>query len=254
MASEATIRPLVARPIDRKFERLFFGGMVILLCVIVYVGFARSYYAAGMALPHSSTILRVHAAVFTLWLLVLVLQSALISVQRIAWHRTVGTVAFLLPPLMLLLGVRAALDMFQRGESIPGLDPVASLALPLINISAFSILIIGAWRARRLPADHKRLILFATICLSVAALNRLGRFPWNRNLWNHFGLNVGGGTAVYIGILCFSVAAYDFISMGRIHPSTAWAAPVAVVTTAIQGPIGRSAAWHSLVVLLRQTL
>ena len=254
MASEAAIRPLVTRPIGRKFEHLFFGGMAILLCVIVYVGFARSYFGAGMALPHSSLIVRAHAAAFTLWMLVLLLQSALISVQHTAWHRTVGTIAFLLPPLMLILGVAATLDMFQHGRSIPGLDPAASLAVSLFNIGAFSILIAGAWQARRQPAAHKRLILFATISLSVAALNRFGRFPWNRNLWNHFGLRVGSGTAVDIGILCLAVAAYDLISIGQIHRSTAWAAPVAVVTAAIEAPVGRTAAWHSLVELLRHAL
>ena len=251
MGTETLVRPQLQLTVNRTFERLFFGGMTILLCVIVYVGFARSYYGAGMALPHSSPILRVHAAVFTLWMLVLVLQSALISGRRIAWHRTVGTIAFLLPPIMLFLGVAVTLDMFRRGKSIPGLDPVSSLAIPLINIGVFGILIGAAWRARRQPAAHKRLILIATICLSIAALNRFGRFPWNRDLWNHFGLTVGSGTAVDIGILCSMVAAFDFLSIGRIHRTTAWAAPVAIITAAIEGPIGRSSGWHSLFALLK---
>ena len=254
MATESLIQPISQHVVSRRLERLFFGGMAILLCVIVYVGFARSYYGAGMALPHSSPILKIHAAVFTLWMLVLLLQSALVSAHRIAWHRAVGTLAFLLPPIMVILGVAAAFDTFHRGKSIPGLDPTSSLAVPLFNIGVFGILIAGAWRTRRQPAAHKRLILFATICLSVAALNRFGRFAWNRSLWSHFGLTVGSGTAVDIGILCLMVAAFDIFSIGKLHRSTAWAAPVAIITAAVQGPIAKSAAWHSLVELLHHTM
>src|ERR1700676_6493 len=128
MATEA-VQPNLAstthhvRPVNRKAERFFFGGMAILLCVVVVIGFARTYFLAGMMrAPLPSPILHVHGAVFTLWMILYLVQSALISVRRVAWHRTFGTIAFCLPPIMIVLGTIAAIDALKRGVNIGPLD------------------------------------------------------------------------------------------------------------------------------------
>ena len=118
------IKQRVSRPPNRIAERLFFGGMAVLMCLIVLVGFSPSYYGAGFVrAPLPSPILHIHGAVFTVWMLLFLVQSALISAKRIRWHRTLGTVAFCVPPIMIALGVIAALDAFKRGvrsvRSIP---------------------------------------------------------------------------------------------------------------------------------------
>ena len=79
------------RPVDRTIERIFYGGMSVLLCICVYIGFAPTYFQAGMLrAPLPSPILHVHGAVFTLWMLLFVVQAAFISARRVAWHRSWG--------------------------------------------------------------------------------------------------------------------------------------------------------------------
>src|SRR4051794_26051747 len=88
------------RPVNRTVERFFFGGMAILLCVIVYIGFSPTYFGAGMLrAPLPSPILHIHGAAFTLWMILFLVQSALISARRVKWHRSLGIVAFCLPPI-----------------------------------------------------------------------------------------------------------------------------------------------------------
>ena len=228
----------IHRLVNRTAERIFFSGMAILLCVVVFIGFSPTYFRAGMfRAPLPSPILHIHGAVFTLWMILFVVQSALISARRVVWHRSLGTIAFCLPPIMIILGVIAAIDALGRKVRIGPLDPAVSSAIPLIGIVGFTIVIFASWRARRKPDSHKRLILLATVGLTEAAF---GRFPWDR-----LGIPPAAGAVTGLGILILLVLAYDLVSLHRIHRSTAWAAPLTFAFGAFAVPIGMTGAWHT---------
>jgi hypothetical protein len=173
-------------------------------------------------------------------------QAALISARRVEWHRSFGTVAFCLPPIMIVLGVIAAIDALHRGVEIGPLDPAVSAAIPLIGIVGFTIVIYASWRARRRPDAHKRLILVATMDLVAAAL---GRFPWAR-----IGLPPAAGAVTGLGILLLILIVYELVSIRRIHRSTMWAAPFVFVSVALAVPIGMTPAWHAFAALLDRTI
>ena len=237
----------VYRPVNRNAERIFFSGMAILLCIVVFIGFSATYFRAGMfRAPLPAPILHVHGAVFTLWMVLFVVQAALISARRVAWHRSLGTIAFCLPPIMIILGVIAAINALGRKVMIGDLDPAVSSAIPLIGIVGFTIVIFAAWRARRKPDAHKRLILLATIGLVEAAF---GRFPWSR-----MGIPQAAGAVSGLGLLVLFVIAYDLVSLHRIHRSTAWAAPVTFAFGALAVPIGMTPAWHSFAGFLARNI
>jgi hypothetical protein len=253
MATEAMPAPKslprqpLYRPVNRTAERFFFGGMAILLCAVVFIGFSPTYFRAGMLrAPLPSPILHFHGAVFTLWMVLFLVQSALISARRVAWHRSLGTIAFCLPPVMIVLGVIAALDALHRGVMIGPLDPSTSAAIPLLGISAFVVVIFTAWRTRRKPDAHKRLILLATIGLTEAAF---GRFPWKS-----LGLAPAAGAVAALGILVLLVIVYDLISLHRIHRSTLWAAPFTFAFGAFAVPVGMTPAWHGFAAFLNRTI
>src|SRR6202034_844917 len=105
--------------------------MAILLCVCVYIGFSPSYFQAGMVrAPLPSPILHVHGAVFTLWMLLFVVQATHISARRCKWHRSFMIVAFCFPPIRIVLCLMAAIVALHRGVKIGPLDPAVSAAIP----------------------------------------------------------------------------------------------------------------------------
>jgi hypothetical protein len=252
MATDSIFVPASAheatyRPVNRTVERVFYSGMAILLCVCVYIGFSATYFQAGMLrAPLPSPILHIHGAVFTLWMLLFVAQAALISARRVNWHRSFGTVAFCLPPIMIVLGVIAAIDALHRGVKIGTLDPAVSAAIPLIGIVGFTIVIYASWRARRRPDAHKRLILIATSSLVAAAF---GRFPWDR-----IGFPPAAGAVTGLGILLLILIVYELVSIRRVHRSTMWAAPFVLASVALAVPIGMTPAWHAFAALLNRTV
>ncbi len=247
LKSPATHRNPLYRPVNRTIERVFFGGMAVLLCVIVFIGFSPTYFRAGIVrAPLPSPILHVHGAIFTLWMLLFLIQAALISAKRVAWHRSLGIIAFCLPPIMIVLGFIAAVDAIHRGVQIGPLDPYVSSAIPLIGIAWFAVIIFAAWQTRRRPDAHKRLILLSTIALSDAAL---GRFPWAR-----MGFSPAAGAVTGLGILILLLIAYDLFSLRRIHRTTLWAAPITFIVGAFAVPIGMTPAWHHFAAFLDRTI
>jgi hypothetical protein len=248
MATDAVFAPASSkqptyRPVNRTVERAFYTGMSILMCVCVYIGFSPTYFQAGiMHAPLPSPILHIHGAVFTLWMLLFTVQAAFIAAHRVKWHRSLGTIAFCLPPIMIVLGIIAAVDALHRGVQIGPLDPSVSAAIPLIGIVGFTIVTYTSWRARRRPDVHKRLILIATMGLIAAAF---GRFPWA-----HIGLPPAAGAVTGLGVLLLLLVIYELITIRRIHRSTMWAAPLVFLTVALAVPIGMTRAWHAFAAML----
>ena len=250
MATDAVFAPVSGRqpqyrPVNRTVERVFYSGMAILLCTCVFIGFSPTYFQAGMMhAPLPSPILHVHGAVFTLWMVLFTVQAALISARRVKWHRSLGTIAFCLPPIMIVLGVMAAIDALHRGVKIGPLAPSVSVAIPLIGIVAFAIVIYAAWRARRRPDAHKRLILIATSGIVAAAF---GRFPWAR-----IGLPPAAGAVTGVGVLLLMLIIYELITIRRVHRSTIWAAPLVFASIALAVPIGMTPAWQAFAAWLNR--
>jgi hypothetical protein len=239
-AIQANLRAAVrtVRPVNRTMERFFFGSMAILLCVVVIIGFTPTYFGAGVVMaPLPNRLLHIHGAAFTLWMILYLTQTALISAKKVAWHRTFGTIAFCLPPIMIVLGTLAGIDAMGRGAKIGPLDPLTSSAIPLIGIAAFTLLIWCSWRARRRPDAHKRLILLATASLTEAAF---GRFPWKS-----LGIPPAGGAVLGIAIFVVLLVSYDLFSLRRVHRSTMWAGPVIFLVSALSVPIGMTPPWHA---------
>jgi hypothetical protein len=86
---------LVSRPPGNRFDHFFFSGMALLLLATVFVGFAPTYYLAGVfQAPLPSLTIHIHGAAFSGWILFLVTQTSLVSAGRLDIHRALASQAF----------------------------------------------------------------------------------------------------------------------------------------------------------------
>ena len=216
----------------RRFDHLFFSSMAVLLAGSVFAGFAKSYYLAGVfRAPLPSVIIHLHGAAFSVWIALLVTQTALVSARRVDIHRRLGAVAFFWACLMIVLGLLAATDALARGAGPPGRDPKAFFAIPIGDMLIFATLIFFSYRNRLNPAVHKRLLMIATVGVSVAAINR-----WPFLVRHHNG-------APYSYVFLLMIAAYDLWSTHSIYRSTVWGSAFLITIQQISGPLGRSSVW-----------
>ena len=104
-----------------RSDHIFFPAMAVVILVTVFVGFARTYYLAGMIHAHlPSPIIHIHAVVFSLWVLLLVTQTSLVAANRIDVHRRLGLAGFGLACLVPVIGVLAATNSLSRNFAPPG--------------------------------------------------------------------------------------------------------------------------------------
>src|SRR6516225_8235197 len=172
MATAAARQRRKVRPDD-----LFFSGMAVVSLLAVLVGFARTYFLAGMfRAPLPNLLVHIHGAAFTLWIILFLTQISLVTVHRVDLHRRLGLLGFVLALMMIVLGTMTASDRLARHVIQPGTDTVeevrAFYAVPLGDMLTFSTFVYFAYRYRFQPAAHKRLMWFATLSLLDAGFDR----------------------------------------------------------------------------------
>jgi hypothetical protein len=227
------------KPSGRTGEHLFFGGMSALIALIVFIGFARTYYLAGMfgAKPLAAPIVHLHGAVFTCWIALLVVQTSLAGTGHTSTHRQLGLLGLGLAALLVILGVLVADEMLHRTAAIPGFDSPLIFAVALSEIAGFAVPVFFAFRLRRRSAMHKRLILVGTIAMTTAGF---GRWPIVFLLHKPLPAMLAAFTLLVLLI------AYDLASTRRVHRATVWGSAWVVCVELSGFAIGHTAAWHAI--------
>ena len=221
----------------RRYDHYFFSGMAILILATVFLGFAHTYYLAGVfRAPLPAPIIHVHGAIFSCWVLLLITQTSLVSAHRVDLHRRLGIAGFLGACFMVILGILAATNALGRNFAPPGLDPLTFYVIPIGDMLIFATLIFFAFRERTNPAAHKRLIMLATISLLIAAIARWP-FAWV------FLKPLVAQMVTYVFLL--ALIAYDLWSQGKVHRATIWGSIFVIVMQLVRVPFGKTALWHA---------
>lgn len=196
----------------RQRDRLFFSGMAVLVLIAVSVGFARTYFLAGVfwaKLPN--VMVHVHGALFTLWIALLVAQVTLVASGRTRWHMRLGIAGMVLAPLMVITGFATLIAAIKRGFVPPPLLRIIT-SQDILILCLFASLISWAFLARRDAPTHKRLILCATFLIIIPAIAR----------WPIMG-NVSENLAVFytfVNSFPALLVVYDLWSRRSLHKAT----------------------------------
>src|SRR5277367_5696878 len=223
-----------------RSDDIFFPAMALLILGVVVLGFAQSYFFAGMfraKLPN--TLVHIHGALFVSWIFFLVIQTSLVAIGRVKWHMTLGILGVILLPLMVVFGVLTLFDSIRRnGTDFP---PELLLVGDLENLALFVVLTVWALLVRRNAASHKRLMILGTMAIMGPAIDR---WPIPHTIL--------GTLAVFLGLPLF-VVAYDLWSSRRVPRSTVigYAMIAAIVFTLL--PVSHLGFWQPVITWIRHT-
>jgi hypothetical protein len=226
-------------------DRWFFSGMAIVAALVVFGGFAPTYYLKGLyGAPSLSTGRHLHGITFTLWMVLFLVQTTLIAARRTTWHRRLGIAGTVLAAVMLIVGTAVAISAAKHPppHAAPGLPPpLVFLLIPLSDLAAFAPLVGSGLYYRRKPGIHKRLMLLATIAILPAAL---GRMVFPGGVLDFLGLPVTpltltGLTALFVG----GCLLYDRLAHGRVHAATLWGGVFLLGVHVLRLFVAGTAAW-----------
>jgi hypothetical protein len=215
--------------------------MAVVLAVTVLAGFSGYYlqfsrdragstFSGGPLTP----LVHVHAALFTAWVLLFAVQTALVAGHRVHLHRKLGVAGAVLAAAMVAAGTSLAIASAARGAAPPGVDPLAFLAVPLFDMVLFSGFVAAALFRRRDKEAHKRLMLLAYLSIIVAAVARLpGVLPLGPPVF--FGLSF---------LFVLAAMAYDRLARGRVHRVYLWGGALLVLSVPVRLGLSATSAWR----------
>jgi hypothetical protein len=222
--------------------------MAIAMALTVLAGFASTYYLRFLTGGPDTTLtgrpftplVHVHGALFTGWILLFIIQTALVASRRVAVHRRLGVAGAVLAAAMLVAGTTLAITTAAGGGAPPGADPLAFLAIPIFDMVLFATFVTSALVLRHDRETHKRLMLLAYVSILVAAVARLpGVLPL--------------GPPAFFGLaFLFVVLAgiYDFVSRRRVHRAYLWGGAIILISVPLRLAISGTGAWRALAELL----
>jgi DMSO/TMAO reductase YedYZ heme-binding membrane subunit len=232
----AEARADVASQVRR--ERRFFAGMAIAMALVCFAGFAPSYYLkTQFGTPQLKPLVHFHGLVFTLWMVLMVVQTSLISAAKVRVHRQLGIAGAVLLVVMVVSG---AAVIYGRGTTIsPGMPHEAILgflAIATVALILFPALIGAALVVRKNAATHKRLMMLGTTVFLAAAVHRLLMWLVDPSVTPPLFF---GATDLFI----VALAVYDFLSRGRVHAATLWGGLAVVISQAGSLVLAGSSSW-----------
>jgi hypothetical protein len=222
--------------ITQRGERRFWGGMAIAMALVAFAGFAPSYYMKSRfgAGPPLTPLLKLHGAVMTAWLLLLVTQTAFIAARRVTWHRRLGIVGTILAALLVVLFAQVSISRAREGILGPGfVPPLQFLPIPLMSVLLVPLLVGAAIYYRKRSDYHKRLIMLANVEIVTPAAARLAILAGASPLPGFLGM--------YLFIV--AIAVRDLVTLRRIHPATLCGGLLLLVSLPVRIAVSTTPAW-----------
>ena len=227
-------------------EHNFFAALAILMAVVVAIGFSRTFFlrpwfpeAQHLAAPE--TFFLVHGVVFSAWMLLFVAQALLIRSGRTQAHQQLGMLGMGIATAVVIYGCWGALIAASRRGGFIGVSmpPTVFLAIPIFDMLLFGGLVGLAYRKRRDPQSHKRLMVIATINLLEAAFVRLTP-SWV--------VDVIGPLANFwlSDLFLLALVFWDLGWARRLHPVTLWAGLVTVASQPLRFAVGGTDIWGTI--------
>lgn len=234
-----------AGPVDA--ERRFYGRMAIAIFIVIFIGFAPSFYLFQTVSyprpnPSLTAMTMLHGLVFTAWLALFYVQTQLVAAGRRDIHRQLGVAGFALAASLIPIMYLTAMQAIPRESHPPFVDAITWSAVPLLSIPPTAFMLFMGWRHRMTPQAHKRFMLLATLGMTEPGIGRWPIFP--PMLEAH----------VVSGLLSFAMVIplilWDRKTLGSLHWATKFGLGALAFGYYARYFVWHSAAWHNFVAVL----
>lgn len=162
------------KSLKRFLSRYFYFCMTLLMAVLAMCGFSRTVDVRLLhAKPPRPFLLWFHAAAFSAWIVLFIVQSALVRARKVNVHRTLGWFGAALAATMVASGFVVSVVMLRLDMAALHRKNIASF----LSVLWCDMIIFGACMAlaiyfRKRPEYHRRLVFMASCQLMQAAFVR----------------------------------------------------------------------------------
>ena len=236
-------------------DRNFFLILLLIAWAAIISGF--SYDIAQRSIHgtlHFPAIIHIHALAFVAWLVLFTTQVLLVRTSNLALHKKLGLISFGLVPVMLILGIAAAI-VSQRVEwGTPNSD-LHFTVVQFGDMLLFGCVAGAGIYLRKNYVAHKRLMLLATLILTDAGFGRwlmIKATPlFGDDFFKYTTLSQGFGRfwayeVLPTLILILALGVYDLITRKQVNNRYMWAVGFYLLVTAVEGYLYYNDTWFTM--------
>lgn len=151
---------------DRTYKYL--GYFLMLLIPLIFAGFYKSYFQPFPNFTKKIDVwLHIHSVIATLWVAILIAQPFLITNKKVAWHRKIGKLSYIVFPLLIFSFIPRIIQMYNAGDFKYLFFPVADGCL-LILFYSLSIYY------KKKAVKHMRYMIALALVLLGPTFGRIG--------------------------------------------------------------------------------
>jgi hypothetical protein len=221
----------------KRAERVFFSAYLVALAALIFAGFAPSFYLRGFVEPYWEgfplaplvPLLMAHGIVTTAWVLLFLIQAALIATGRRQLHQRVGNWGFAVGAVVVVLAYLVA-ARFSHSAVIPPRN--------VADVFMLAALLAIAWCWRRDAQAHKRIMLPMLCVLAMSAVERIPFFLYS------------GVAPLFAVPLIMPLWAWDLATRSRPHIATVTGTVLLAVVTIPRVFRPPDSEWSQVVALL----
>ena len=223
-------------PMKTFLERRFYFAMAVLTAAVVVIGFAPKFDARMLHPSHPAPIsLWVHTVVFTGWVILLLVQTGLVQAGKASLHRTLGMASSILGVVLPIVGAWVAIDTGHEKVLEGKTGGESFLLVPLSDMVFFAALFgLGLWWRKR-PELHRRLMLLASVSLTVAAFARFPKY-----------IVPGGHFNIACDLMILLAVGRDLVVDRRVHRVYLIGLPLLILGQVTTELVRQSAWWLSV--------
>ena len=206
-------------------------AFVAIVIIAVSLGFGRTVVLPSLRGTFSRPwFVYLHGSLFVVWVLLLAVQVRLVSRHQVRLHQRLGILGAVLVPLMAVSGVIVSVWATNRDVALGQPGAVVFFLGLLMDMLMFFAFGCAALVTRRRPANHKRLIVFATLAILGAAI---GRIPLVGDCANSLAVT-----------LVLAVVGYDLALDRRVRAVTLIGGMLFLAGVFSETPLGQTDAWR----------
>ncbi len=169
-----------ARARSNKSGRYFYSVAAVIMLMIMFAGF-YPYYLRGEGMagrkisPQMVTLVLVHGAAMTAWLVLFFVQSVLVPARKLRLHMKLGWVAVGVALVISVSGFMVALQSVRPIPAIPfwGMAYRQFLMVMLAEVSLFTMFVLAGVLSRKKPKIHRSMMLLASLSILAGATVRM---------------------------------------------------------------------------------
>ena len=151
---------------DRTYKYL--GYFLILLIPLTFAGFYKTYFEPFPNFGENIDVyIHIHAVIASLWIAILIVQPFLIVNKKIALHRSVGKLSYVVFPLLIISFIPRIIKTINSGD-------IQFLFFPLADGFLLVTFYVLAIYYKKKTAKHMRYMIAAALVLMGPTFGRIG--------------------------------------------------------------------------------